>query len=53
MADMGIFHYKKEIYEIKSAVKTFLFVLNLIFIFFYRQNMILTKSKITKCVKQT
>ena len=35
---------KEEIYEIKSAVKTILFVLNLILAVSYRNNMIFTKS---------
>ena len=44
---------KEDIYEMKNAVKTIIFVLNLIFVVSNRNNMILTKSLIAKTVKQT
>ena len=44
---------KEEIYKIKIADKTNLFMLNLIFVVSNRNNMILTKSQITTNVKQT
>ena len=42
-----------DIYEIKSAVKALLFVLNPILVVFNRNNMILTNSLITTHIKQT